>query len=206
MSSTRVWHRLQNASLHPPPLVSSDDGGDLAGAAEIPILWVLLDYRAYVADRLKRHHRLLHDVGRQDDPGHLLPRPPAAGLQDDEDVTVCLTTKKNREDPKAWVISVDMENNMLQQVAEFAAERTVRLSFAYLHSRIINYLTGAPGTKANLKRPGMVLLGPTIKKHIGMPMPPWVDPKQHDVASQKETKKRDTEVETGDDNHDMVWE
>jgi hypothetical protein len=43
---------------------------------------------------------------------------------------------KNREELKARVIAVDMRKNMLLEVADFAAERTVHVTFAYVHCRI----------------------------------------------------------------------
>lgn len=46
-----------------------------------------------------------------------------------------------RMDGKAWVVAVDIKNNTLQEVAEFAAERFAGVGFAYMHSRISKYLT-----------------------------------------------------------------
>ncbi|KAL6648235.1 hypothetical protein ACP70R_012459 [Stipagrostis hirtigluma subsp. patula] len=68
---------------------------------------------------------------------------PTLSLQDGD--TVYFMTKIRRGDAKAWVIAVDMRNNALQGVAEFAAERTTDGSFTYVHSRISKYLTMAPG-------------------------------------------------------------
>ncbi|CAL4912633.1 unnamed protein product [Urochloa decumbens] len=66
---------------------------------------------------------------------------PTLSLHDDDD-TVYFKTKKNRMDDKAWVIAVDMKNNTLQGVAEFASGRAVGI--AYMHSRISKYLTATP--------------------------------------------------------------
>ncbi|GJN03977.1 hypothetical protein PR202_ga21480 [Eleusine coracana subsp. coracana] len=51
-------------------------------------------------------------------------RQPTLSLSKD-DGTVYFMTKKDQHDDKAWVIAVDMGNNTLRGVAEFAAERTV---------------------------------------------------------------------------------
>ena len=64
---------------------------------------------------------------------------------DDDDGTVYFMAKKNRMDNKAWVIAVDMQNNTLQGVAEFAAGRTFGMSITFMHSRISRHLTTAPG-------------------------------------------------------------
>ncbi|KAG2543399.1 hypothetical protein PVAP13_9NG743500 [Panicum virgatum] len=69
---------------------------------------------------------------------------PKISLHDD-DGTVCFMAKKNRRDDKAWVIAVDMQNNTLQGVAEFAAGRTIGMSFTLMQSRISKYLMTAPG-------------------------------------------------------------
>ncbi|TVU36670.1 hypothetical protein EJB05_18614, partial [Eragrostis curvula] len=65
---------------------------------------------------------------------------PTLSLSEDNG-TVYFMAKKNQYDEKAWVIAVDMRTNQLQGVAEFAAERTVFIRFAYAHSRISEYLT-----------------------------------------------------------------
>ncbi|KAK3123855.1 hypothetical protein QOZ80_8AG0637120 [Eleusine coracana subsp. coracana] len=66
-------------------------------------------------------------------------RQPTLSLSKD-DGTVYFMTKKDQHDDKAWVIAVDMGNNTLRGVAEFAAERTVFVSFAYVHGRISEYV------------------------------------------------------------------
>ncbi|KAK3135468.1 hypothetical protein QOZ80_5BG0419290 [Eleusine coracana subsp. coracana] len=58
----------------------------------------------------------------------------------DGDGIVYFMVKKNRMDPKAWVIAVDMKKNALLEAAEFAAERTVDITFVYMYSRISKYL------------------------------------------------------------------
>ena len=62
-----------------------------------------------------------------------------------DDHTVCFMVKINNYDHKAWVIVVDMKNNNLQGVVEFAAGRYTAVGFAYLHSRISKYLRRTPG-------------------------------------------------------------
>ncbi|KAF8732913.1 hypothetical protein HU200_015263 [Digitaria exilis] len=62
------------------------------------------------------------------------------------DDTVCFMVKINRGDAKAWVVTVEVMNNRLLGVAEFDAERYIRIGFAYLHSRISQYLKRAPET------------------------------------------------------------
>ncbi|CAL4929115.1 unnamed protein product [Urochloa decumbens] len=69
-------------------------------------------------------------------------RQPTLSLHDDDD-TVYFMTNKNQMDDKASVIAVDMKNNTLQGVAEFASGRAVGI--AYTHSRISKYLMTAPG-------------------------------------------------------------
>ncbi|KAK3138669.1 hypothetical protein QOZ80_5AG0371880 [Eleusine coracana subsp. coracana] len=81
-------------------------------------------------------------------------RQPALSLNDDDDGIVYFMIKKNPGDAKAWVIAVDMRGNALQGASEFAAERTVHLTYAYMHSRISKYLRKDPGTKGSLKHMG----------------------------------------------------
>ncbi|KAK3135470.1 hypothetical protein QOZ80_5BG0419320 [Eleusine coracana subsp. coracana] len=100
-------------------------------------------------------------------------RQPTLSLNDDDDGIVYFMIKKNPGDAKAWVIAVDMRDNTLQGASEFAAERTVHVTFAYMHSRISKYLRKAPGTKGSLKRHGMVLLGSSSKRRLGMSMLDW---------------------------------
>ncbi|TVU19558.1 hypothetical protein EJB05_35711, partial [Eragrostis curvula] len=66
-------------------------------------------------------------------------RQPTLSLHGDDGI-VYFMVKKNPEDPKAWVVAVDMRKNALQEVAKFAADRTVVVTFAYVHSRISKYL------------------------------------------------------------------
>ncbi|KAG2562955.1 hypothetical protein PVAP13_8KG319100 [Panicum virgatum] len=112
---------------------------------------------------------------------------PIISLHDDDDGTVYFMVKKNRMDNKAWVIAVDMQNNTLQGVAEFAAGRTFGMSITFMHSMISRHLTTAPEAKGNLKRPGTVLLGSSNKMPRGfwMSMPPRDDDQeQHDAETQ----------------------
>lgn len=57
----------------------------------------------------------------------------------DTDHTVCFMAKIEFDDDKAWVITVDMKDNRLREVAEFDASRYSMLGFAYRHSRISKY-------------------------------------------------------------------
>ncbi|KAL6610774.1 hypothetical protein ACP70R_040743 [Stipagrostis hirtigluma subsp. patula] len=112
-----------------------------------------------------------------------LPMPPFKGLAichpalslNDDDSTVYFMAKITPEDDKGWVIAVNMINKELLGVARFAAERTCTTSFAYVHSRISKYLTGAPGAgrKEGLKRQGHMLAGPANKKPPGVTMVPF---------------------------------
>ncbi|RLN12009.1 hypothetical protein C2845_PM09G00260 [Panicum miliaceum] len=74
----------------------------------------------------------------------------ASSLLDDSWQPVCdMETSGmdiNRGGDKAWVIAVDMMNNRLQGVAEFDAQRSVAIGFAYLHTGISKYLNKKHGS------------------------------------------------------------
>ncbi|KAK3138668.1 hypothetical protein QOZ80_5AG0371870 [Eleusine coracana subsp. coracana] len=109
----------------------------------------------------------------------------------DGDGIIYFMVKKNRMDPKAWVIAVDMKKNALLEVAEFAAERTVDITFVYMHCGISKYLRQAQGTKGKLKRPGMVLSGSSSKRRQAASM----------LLDDLVFLPCDTEMEEGDADH-----
>ncbi|KAL6883555.1 hypothetical protein ACP4OV_010969 [Aristida adscensionis] len=74
---------------------------------------------------------------------------PTLSLHED-DPTLCFMVKMNPGDARAWVVSVDMVNKILQGVVEFCAERYVAVGFAYLHSSISRNLE-APVYKGKLE-------------------------------------------------------
>uniref|UniRef100_A0A0E0M4N2 DUF1618 domain-containing protein n=1 Tax=Oryza punctata TaxID=4537 RepID=A0A0E0M4N2_ORYPU len=91
---------------------------------------------------------------------------PMLSLQSND--IVCLMAKVDQWDDDAWVLAIDMKNKRLKDVAEFGAERTLGISFAYISSKISEYLPTAQGIKGNLKRQGVVLTVPSHKKQTRM--------------------------------------
>lgn len=86
---------------------------------------------------------------------------PTISKVDDSDI-VYFMAKIDEMEKEAWVISVDMKKKVLQGVTEFAPRNVYSMEFTYLPTTISKYLT--PGTKGNMKRPGMLLPGSSQKK------------------------------------------
>ncbi|GJN05625.1 hypothetical protein PR202_ga23272 [Eleusine coracana subsp. coracana] len=86
----------------------------------------------------------------------------------DDDGIVYFMAKVKQQEKKAWILAVDMNHRMLLQISAFGAERTFGLSYTYTQSRISKYLNMTPGTKGDLKRPGMPLPGLCNKKLSGI--------------------------------------
>ncbi|EEE67675.1 hypothetical protein OsJ_25313 [Oryza sativa Japonica Group] len=135
------WSRTEHLTLRPPC-----HGGDPLDAHQ-PLPWILLDVRAYIADR-RNSTTAAADLGN----GHHLYRPTAAGI-----LHLCLvhlTNKVDASDEKAVVLAVDMANKRLQTVSVYDAERIVDdFDYSYTQSTISQYFTTAAGVKGNLKRP-----------------------------------------------------
>ena len=78
---------------------------------------------------------------------------PTLSLHSDD--IVCFMAKADQWDDDAWVLAVDKKNKRLKVVAEFGAERTLGIGYAYMSSNISGYLRTAPGIEGSLKRQGV---------------------------------------------------
>uniref|UniRef100_A0A0E0B6R6 non-specific serine/threonine protein kinase n=1 Tax=Oryza glumipatula TaxID=40148 RepID=A0A0E0B6R6_9ORYZ len=120
---------------------------------------------------------------------------PTLSLHSDD--IVCFMAKVDQWDDDAWVLAVDMKNKRIKDVAEFGAERTLGIGYAYMSSNISDYLRKAPGIKGSLKRQGVVLTVPSHKKQtrVVYPSPPsWKGGDQQDSR---------TSMSDGEDNMDL---
>uniref|UniRef100_A0A0D9XGX0 DUF1618 domain-containing protein n=1 Tax=Leersia perrieri TaxID=77586 RepID=A0A0D9XGX0_9ORYZ len=113
---------------------------------------------------------------------------PTISLHSDD--VVCFMAKVDLWDRNAaWVLAVDMKNMKLIDVAEYDAQRTLGISFAYMSSRISGYLpTAAPGKKSKLKRQGVVLTVPSYKKQshmVHLSPPSWKGGDQQNSGTSK---------------------
>ncbi|CAN6215430.1 unnamed protein product [Urochloa humidicola] len=70
---------------------------------------------------------------------------PTLSLHDDS--VVYLMAKVADWEDDAWVLAVDMAKGILQQVAQFSAERTLGISFSFVHSRISSHVNMDPGSR-----------------------------------------------------------
>ncbi|CAL5046543.1 unnamed protein product [Urochloa decumbens] len=53
---------------------------------------------------------------------------------------IYFTAKRDRGEANGWVVSVDLENKELLDVAPFVSQRNVSINLAYIHSRISSHL------------------------------------------------------------------
>lgn len=86
---------------------------------------------------------------------------PTISLGDDSDI-VYFMAKIDEMEKEAWVIAVNTKTKVLQGVTEFTPRCLYSMEFTYMPTTISKYLS--PGTKGNMKRPGMLLPGSSQKK------------------------------------------
>ncbi|KAF0913410.1 hypothetical protein E2562_022197 [Oryza meyeriana var. granulata] len=64
---------------------------------------------------------------------------------------VYLMAKVEHRDYKAWIIPIDLRNKVIQEPADFAgADRTVGITFTYMHTGISSYPQNAPAEAAGI--------------------------------------------------------